>query len=73
MDDLYKTAKEYKMKINIGKKKAEIFVERKVLKQVNNFKYLGAWITEDERSETEVKSKIAMAKAAFNDRKELLS
>jgi len=56
-----------------SKKKAEIFVEGKMLEQVNKFKYLGAWITEDGRSETEVKSRTAMAKAAFNDRKELLT
>jgi len=84
MDALHKTAKEYKMTINIsnmkimvitkkGKKKEEIFVGGKVLEQVNKYKYLGAWITEDGRSETEVKSRIAMAKAAFNDRKELLT
>jgi len=63
MDALYKTAKEYKMKIKIsktktivitkkGEKKAEIFVEGKMLEQVNIFKYLGAWLTEDGRSET---------------------
>jgi len=51
----------------------EVFVERKVLEQVNKFKYLGVWITEDGRSEIEVKSRIVMAKAAFNDRKELLT
>jgi len=84
VDARYKTAKENKMKINIsktkimvstkkGKKKAEIFVEGKVLEQVTKFKYLGAWITEDGRNETEVKSRIAMANAAFNDRKELLT
>jgi len=44
-----------------GKKKAEIFVEGKVLEQVNKFKYLGAWITEDRRSETQVKSRVALA------------
>jgi len=53
MDALYKTAKEYKRKFNISKtktmvitkkskKKAEIFVEGKMLDQVNKFKYLGA-------------------------------
>jgi len=49
----------------IGKKKAEIFVEGKVLEQVQKFIYLEAWITEDGRRETEVKSRIAMAKATF--------
>jgi len=32
----------------------------------------GFCLTEDRRSGTEVKSRIALAKAAFNDRKELL-
>ena len=44
-----------------------------MLEQVNKLKYLGAWITEEGRSETEVKSRIAMAKEAFNDRKELFT
>ncbi len=37
------------------------------------FKYLGYVITEDERSHCDVKTRIAMAKDAFNKRKELVT
>src|SRR5260221_10459167 len=37
------------------------------------FKYLGSVITEDERRHSDVKTRIAMAKDAFNKRKELIT
>ena len=43
------------------------------LEQVDKFKYLGSWITDDDRSEVEIKSRIAMTKQAFNNRRELLT
>ena len=43
------------------------------VEQVNKFKYFGAWITEDGRCETEIKTRIRMAKDAFSKRKDLLS
>ena len=41
--------------------------------QVTKFKYLGAWITEDGRSDLEVRTRIAMAKESFSKRRELLT
>ena len=43
------------------------------LEQVDRFRYLGALITSDGRCETEIKTRIGIAKNAFNQRKELLS
>ena len=43
------------------------------IEQVKSFKYLGSIITEDGRSDVDVKSRITMAKDAFNQRKELLT
>ena len=42
-------------------------------KYIKGFKYLGSVITEDRRSRSDVKTRIAMAKVAFNKRKELLT
>src|SRR3989442_423304 len=42
------------------------------LEQVTRFKYLGSWITEDERSDENIRARLAMAKAAFWQKKELL-
>ena len=41
--------------------------------QVGKFKYLGSWITDDGRCKVKLKLKIAMAKQAFNNRRELLT
>src|SRR5438132_2246340 len=35
------------------------------IKQVENFKYLGTWITNDGKCDEEIKSRIAMAKDTF--------
>src|SRR5437867_12960522 len=48
-----------------------ITVDGKRIEQVKSFKYLGSVITEDGRSHSDVKVRIAMAKDAFNKRKEL--
>ena len=42
------------------------------LEQVSQYKYLGTWITKDERCELDVKTRIAIAKDAFWKHKELL-
>ena len=78
------TAKNYDMKINVKKTKCmvvskevgakvNIVIEGQIVEQVTKFKYLGAMITEDGRSLTDVKVRIGMAKEAFNKRKELLT
>ena len=41
----------------------------KALENVNYFDYLGSVITNDERCTCEIKTRIAMAKAAFNRKK----
>ena len=43
------------------------------IQQVSKFCYLGSWITHDGRCNVEIRSRIAMAKAAFSRRKELLT
>jgi hypothetical protein len=52
-----------KVSINIGGQVAE---------QVTKFKYLGSYITEEARCEQEIKTRIAVAKEAFSNRRELL-
>ena len=39
---------------------------------MTRFKYLGSWITEDARSEVDIRAIVAMAKAAFWNNKELM-
>ena len=84
MDALSKTAKEYGMKINVEKTKVmvvsrtggetvSIYIDGRKVEAVSKFKYLGAWITDDGRCEVDIKVRIAMAKEAFNKRKELLT
>ena len=84
MNRLNDTAKKYDMKINVPKTKvmvlskkadkfANILVDGKRVEQVSNFKYLGSIISEDGRCENEIRCRIAMAKEAFNSRKELLA
>ena len=62
MDKLNETAKKYGMKINLkktkvmrisreGGSKVDIILDGVKLEQVKQFKYLGAWITEDGRSD----------------------
>src|SRR3954469_22157053 len=42
------------------------------LEQVSRFKYLGIWITEDARSDEDIRARVGMAKAAFWQNKELM-
>src|SRR6478736_6417392 len=84
MDSLNTTAKHYDMKINIKKTKAMVVsrnggermnipVEGQSVEQVSKFRYLGSLISEDGRCLDNVKTRIGMAKDAFNKRKELLT
>jgi hypothetical protein len=73
----------YDMKINIKKTKVmrvsrgggdiNITINGAKVEQVKCFKYLGHTITDDGRCETEIKCRIAQAKQAFGNRKELLT
>jgi hypothetical protein len=83
MDSLVTTAKEYDMKVNVKKTKVmrvartggstvTINIDGVRVEQVRKFKYLGSIITEDGRCDDEIKARIAIAKDAFNKRKELL-
>jgi len=46
-----------------GGEKCNVVINRVLLEQVADYKYLGSWITEDGRCEKKVKTRIAMAKA----------
>ena len=84
---LDETAEKYDMKINIQKtkvmkitrnkdrdnKKLTIKIKGQELEQVQKFKYLGSLLNEDNRSIEDIKMRIAIAKDAFNKRKELMS
>src|SRR6267154_4358154 len=84
MNKLNDTAINYGMKNNVQRTKTmvvrwdgggvvNITVDGQRIEQVKSFKYLGLIITEDGRSDVDVKSRIAMAKDAFNQRKEFLT
>src|SRR5438132_3606087 len=55
-----------------GNVQCEIKLNQVVLEQVNRYKYLGSWITEDVRCENEIVIRIAMVKTAFRQNKELM-
>ena len=81
IDKLTETGRYYGLEMNVEKTKAmrisrqpspvTITVEQKQLENVKCFKYLGSMLTEDGRWTCEIKSRIAMAKAAFNKKKNL--
>jgi hypothetical protein len=48
-------------------------IDQKQLENVECFKYLGSVLTNDGRCTCETESKIAMAKAAFNNKKTLFT
>src|SRR6476469_1047142 len=84
MDSIKTTAKHYDIKINSKKTKAmvvsrnggervNITVESQSFEQVNRFIYLCLSISEYGRCLDDVKTRIGMAKDAFNKRKELLT
>ena len=61
------------MKVSRVQSEINTTINGEKLEQVKSFKYLGHNITEDGRCETEIKSRIAQAKTAFSNRKELLT
>ena len=73
----------YGMEMNVEKTKVmrtsrqpspvTITIDQKQLENVRCFKYLGSLLTDDGRCTCEIKSRIAMAKAAFNKKKNLFT
>ena len=59
------TEKSKIMAIATEKTQLEIKLRGKTLEQVESFKYLGTQITKDGRSDTEIKSRLAMATSAL--------
>ena len=59
------------MRISRQPSPVTITIDQKQLENVKCFKYLGSMLTDDGRCTCEIKSRIAMAKAAFNKNKNL--
>ena len=83
MENLNKTSEEYGMKINLKKTKVmrisrkegskiTINIDGVKLEQVKQFNYLGSTITEDCKSNSEIRRRIILGKEAFNKNNELL-
>ena len=83
LNKLNSKCKSYGMSMNVKKTKVMVMskegniqchikLDQEVLEQVNRYKYLGSWITEDVRSDKEIVARIAMAKTAFLHNKELM-
>ena len=51
----------------------KIMIDQKQLETVESFKYLGSMLTNDGRCTCEIKSRIAMAKAAFIKKRALFT
>ena len=83
IDKLIEIGRCYGMEMNVEKAKVikiskqplpvKIMIEQKQLKNVESFKYLGIILTNDERRTCEIKCRIAMAKAAFNKKRNLFT
>jgi hypothetical protein len=83
VDRLSEIGRRYGMEINVEKTKVmrisrqpapmKIMIDQKQLENVAYFDYLGSMITNDARCTREIKSRIAMAKAAFNKKKNLFT
>jgi len=83
IDKLIKIGSCYGMEMNVGKTKVmrisrqpspvTIMINQKQLENVECFKYLGSMLTNDARCTREIKSRIAMAKAAFSKKKTLFT
>ena len=82
-DKLIEIGRCYGMEMNLEKTKVmrisrqpspvTIMVDQKQLESVGCFKYLGNVLTNDGRCMCEIKSRTAMAKAAFNKKKTLFT
>lgn len=83
MNRLVETGRKYGMEINIEKSKVmriskrekplRITVDNQELENVEQFKYLGSLLTKDAHCTNEIRTRIAMAKAAFNKKRTLLT
>jgi hypothetical protein len=84
INELNQHSEESNMKINVKKTKAmrisksgegiiSLYLNNQQIEQVKKFKYLGSIITADGRCQEEIRTRISMAKTAFNKRKELLT
>jgi len=83
IDKLIKIGRCYGMEMNVEKIKVmrisrqpspvTIMTDQKQLENVEYFKYFGSMLTNDGRCTCEIKSRIAMAKAAFNKKKTLFT
>ncbi|KAI5631681.1 reverse transcriptase (RNA-dependent DNA polymerase) domain-containing protein [Phthorimaea operculella] len=83
VNEMDRTFNQFGMKININKTKIlmttkhpkrnrPIHLNNQVIEEVKQFKYLGSLITSDSRCTPDIKARIAMAKKAFNGKKQLL-
>jgi hypothetical protein len=61
------------MRISRQPSPTKIMIDQKQLENVEYFNYLGSMITSDARCTREIKSRIAMAKAALNKKKNLFT
>jgi hypothetical protein len=61
------------MRISRQTSPVTIMIDQKQLENVECFKYFGSVLTNDRRCTCEIKARIAMAKAAFNKKKTLLT
>jgi hypothetical protein len=83
IDRVIKIGRCYGMEMNVKKRKVlrisrepsslQIMIDQKQLENVEYFSCLGSMITNDARCTWEIKSRIAMAKAAFNRKKTLFT
>ena len=83
IDKLTEIGRCYGMEMNVGKTKVmrisrqtspvTIMVDQKQLENVECFKYLGSILINDGRCTCEIKSRITMAKVAFNKKKTLFT
>jgi hypothetical protein len=83
IDKLIEIGRRYGMEMNVEKTKVmrisrqpssiQIMIDQKQLENVEYFNYLGSLITNGARCTHEIKSRIALAKAAFNKKKTLFT
>jgi hypothetical protein len=83
IDKLIEIGRCYGIEMNVEKTKVmriskqpfpvKIMIEQKQLENVESFKYLGSMLTNDGRCTCEIKSRISMAKAAFNKKRALFT
>jgi hypothetical protein len=83
IDNLVEIGRNYEMEMNVEKTKVMIIskqlfpvkfmIDQNQLENVEPFKYLGIMLTNDGRCTCEIKSRISMAKAAFNEKMALFT